>query len=505
MKRRTTVRKFTTMCCLFFYAYTLHKMTKNDELAHTLLFADTELDADTIQCILHQKRPCIADITDLYAQKTTAASYVLEDSIIKSISHHTESGIGCRIIAGEKIGFTTTALVDGKKALVDALETAYDITKYGSVHGNVTPVPHALYQYRYQPDNPITALETQQIIDFLHRLDQQARAHQYIKKVNAQIAMNYSAVAIVTPETIRYDIRPLVRFSLTVLAEKNGVRRTGNSGGGGRMPLMNYLDTQFYTQHIEDAVQQAHVGLEARAAPAGTMPVVLGSGWPGVLLHEAVGHGLEGDFNRKGTSVYSGKIGEQIASPLCTVIDDGTIDGRRGSLTIDDEGIATQKNLLIEDGVLVGYMQDRHNAHLMGVQPTGNGRRESYAHLPMPRMTNTYMENGTSTQEEMIASINEGLFAVNFSGGQVDITTGQFVFSASLAYKIEKGKISHPVHGATLIGKGKDVMTVISMVGNDLAFDSGVGTCGKNGQSVPVGVGQPSLKIDQIVVGGSEL
>jgi len=299
------------------------------------------------------------------------------------------------------------------------------------------------------------------------------------------------------------DVRPLVRCSIQVIVEQNGRREQASSGGGARSALDFLLQEDRALGYAREAVRQALVNLEAIDAPAGTMPVVLGPGWPGVLLHEAVGHGLEGDFNRKGTSAFSGRVGEQVASTLCTVVDDGTLAGRRGSLSIDDEGIQTQNTVLIENGILKGYMQDKMNARLMGVAPTGNGRRESYAHLPMPRMTNTYMLPGQSTPEEIIASVDKGLYAVNFGGGQVDITSGKFVFSASEAYLIENGKITAPVKGATLVGNGPEAMTRISMVGNDLELDWGVGTCGKEGQSVPVGVGQPTLKIDRLTVGGT--
>ena len=361
------------------------------------------------------------------------------------------------------------------------------------------------FKPRYQPLNPIDCLENEAKIAILHQAEKIARAEDpRVKEVFVSLSGVREAILVASMDGwVKGDIRPLVRLNVTVIAEDNGVREQGTSGGGGRFSYQRFIDQSLIEQYAKEAVRLAIVALGAVAAPAGIMPIVLGPGWPGVLLHEAVGHGLEGDFNRKQASVFAGKVGEKVASSLCTVVDDGTIDERRGSLTMDDEGTQTQRNVLIENGILKGYMQDRLNARLMGVAATGNGRRESYAHLPMPRMTNTFMLAGNTPQQEMIKSVKKGLFAVNFGGGQVDITSGKFVFSTSEAYLIENGKLTQPVKGATLIGSGPEVMQKISMVGDDLALDNGVGVCGKEGQSVPVGVGQPSMLIDELTVGGT--
>jgi TldD protein len=352
--------------------------------------------------------------------------------------------------------------------------------------------------------DPVASLPAEEKVRLLERIEQMARRRDpHIVQVMAGLGMEYDVVLVVGSDGRQAaDIRPLVRLSLTVIAERNGRRETGHAGGGARDGL-GYFTDQLLEQYVDKAVHEAMVNLEARAAPAGEMTVVLGSGWPGILLHEAVGHGLEGDFNRKGSSVLSGRVGERVASKGVTVVDDGTMQGRRGSLNVDDEGNPTQRNVLIEDGVLKGYLQDTLNARLMGVAPTGNGRRESFAHLPMPRMTNTYMLAGQDHPEDIVRSVKKGLYAVNFGGGQVDITSGKFVFSASEAYMIENGQITYPVKGATLIGNGPDALTRVSMIGNDLQLDSGVGTCGKEGQSVPVGVGMPTIRIDGLTVGGT--
>ncbi|SUC28492.1 protease TldD [Providencia rustigianii] len=381
------------------------------------------------------------------------------------------------------------------------------VTEQGS--GKSQILTNVDYKKLYSEADPLQSLPREQKIELLHRVDQVARAEDpRVIEVNASLTGVYEQVLVAaTDGTLASDIRPLVRLSVSVLVEHDGKRERGASGGGGRYGYEYFLEIHqgqvVAEQYAREAVRMALVNLSAIAAPAGMMPVVLGAGWPGVLLHEAVGHGLEGDFNRRGTSVFSGKVGEQVASSLCTVVDDGTIVGRRGSLAVDDEGVPGQYNILIENGILRNYIQDKHNARLMGVAPTGNARRESYAHLPMPRMTNTYMLAGQSTPEEIIASVEKGLYAPNFGGGQVDITSGKFVFSTSEAYLIENGKITSPVKGATLIGSGVEAMQQISMVGNDLALDKGVGVCGKEGQSVPVGVGQPTLKLDKMTVGGT--
>jgi TldD protein len=356
----------------------------------------------------------------------------------------------------------------------------------------------------YHGEDPIGSLDSTAKVQLLERLEQQARAKDpRVVQVMAGLASEYDVIMVARADgTLAADVRPLVRLSLSVIVEQNGRRESGSAGGGGRFGL-GHFDAACLTRYVEEAVGSALTNLEARPAPAGEMTVVLGSGWPGILLHEAIGHGLEGDFNRKGSSAFSGRIGQRVAAKGVTVLDDGTIADRRGSLNVDDEGHASQKNVLIEDGILVGYIQDSMNARLMGVAPTGNGRRESYAHVPMPRMTNTYMLAGDKHPEEIVASIKKGLYATNFGGGQVDITSGKFVFSASQAYWVENGKIQYPVKGGTLVGNGPDALTRVSMMGNDMALDPGVGTCGKEGQSVPVGVGQPTLRIDGLTVGGT--
>ena len=387
---------------------------------------------------------------------------------------------------------------------MEAAGAARAIARAGQ-HGAEPLVASAGTPALYAPINPLDSLSEAQKLDLMRRADAEARdADPRVQEVIVSLVAAHDTVLVMdNGGGIHGDVRPLVRMNVQVIVEQDGRREQGSAGGGARQALDFFLEDDRAITYAREAVRQALVNLEAVAAPAGMLPVVLGPGWPGVLLHEAVGHGLEGDFNRKGTSAFSGRIGEQVASPLCTVVDDGTLPGRRGSLNIDDEGTASGNTVLIEKGVLKGYMQDRMNARLMGVAPTGNGRRESYAHLPMPRMTNTYMLPGEHKPDEIIASVDHGVYAVNFGGGQVDITSGKFVFSANEAYLIEDGKVRHPLKGATLIGNGPEVMTRISMVGDDLALDTGVGTCGKEGQSVPVGVGQPTLKIDQLTVGGT--
>jgi TldD protein len=443
------------------------------------------------------------DAADIYLQYGRLESWVLEDGIIKEGSHSIEQGAGLRAISGEKTGFAYTDSLDLTR-LLDAAGAARAIAQAGQ-HGSRAVAGGGAPPQLYAPINPLESLGEEQKLDLMRRADAAARAADpRVKQVIVSLVAAHDTVLVMDNSgSISGDVRPLVRMNVQVIVEHDGRREQGSSGGGAREGLEFFLREERALGYAREAVRQALVNLEAAPAPAGMLPVVLGPGWPGVLLHEAVGHGLEGDFNRKGTSAFSGRIGERVASPLCTVVDDGTLPGRRGSLTIDDEGTPSGNNVLIENGILKGYMQDRMNARLMGVAPTGNGRRESYAHLPMPRMTNTYMLPGEHKPEEIIASVRHGLYAVNFGGGQVDITSGKFVFSANEAYLIEDGRITRPVKGATLIGNGPEVMTRISMVGDDLALDSGVGTCGKEGQSVPVGVGQPTLKIDQLTVGGT--
>lgn len=443
------------------------------------------------------------DYADLYFQQSRQESWVLEDGIIKDGGYHLEQGVGVRACSGEKTGFAySDDLV--LPALQKAAKAAQAISHQGSEQ------QCAVWQKRTSPilyshHDPILALSVEDKLALLREADAAARAADpRVKQVNVSLAGGIDTVLVAASDgTYATDIRPLVRMNVSVIVESNGRRERGNSGGGRRMDYRYFQDNNLAVTYAREAVRLALVNLEAVAAPAGTMPVVLGNGWPGVLLHEAVGHGLEGDFNRRGTSTFSGRMGEQVASPLCTVVDDGTLEHRRGSLNVDDEGEQAQFTTLIEKGKLTGYMQDKHNARLMGTKSTGNGRRESYAHLPMPRMTNTYMLPGEHKAEEIIASVDKGIYAVNFGGGQVDITSGKFVFSTSEAYLIENGKITQPVKGATLIGNGPEVMQRISMVADDLELDSGVGNCGKEGQSVPVGVGQPTLKVDALTVGGT--
>jgi TldD protein len=443
------------------------------------------------------------DAADIYFQYGRLESWVLEDGIIKEGNHSIEQGAGLRAISGDKTGFAYTDSLELSR-LLDAAGAARAIARAGQ-HASHAARPHASTPALYAPLNPLDSLSESEKIELMRRAVAVARAADpRVQQVIVSLVAAHD-VDLVMDNTgqISGDVRPLVRMNVQVIVEQGGHREQGSAGGGARQALDFFLESDRALGYAREAVRQALVNLEAVAAPAGMLPVVLGPGWPGVLLHEAVGHGLEGDFNRKGTSAFAGRVGEQVASPLCTVVDDGTLPDRRGSLTIDDEGTPSGNNVLIENGVLKGYMQDKMNARLMGVAPTGNGRRESYAHLPMPRMTNTYMLAGKHKPGEIISSVKRGLYAVNFGGGQVDITSGKFVFSANEAYLIEKGKVTHPVKGATLIGSGPEAMNRISMVGHDLALDTGVGTCGKEGQSVPVGVGQPTLKIDQLTVGGT--
>lgn len=442
------------------------------------------------------------DHADIYLQSSHHESWLLEDGLVKHGSFHIDSGVGLRAISGEKTGFAFSDELQ-LSALENAAKAARSIAKLGGhkrmSHGSM-PASRALYP----AINPLDTLTETDKITLLHAADVEARKQDpRVKQVNISLAATYEVVLMIGSDgTYAADVRPLVRFNVSVIAESGDRREQGFAGGGGRFAY-TFLKEGKALEYAREAVRQALVNLEAINAPAGVLPVVLGPGWPGVLLHEAVGHGLEGDFNRRKTSVFSGRIGDRVAAPGCTVVDDGTLPGRRGSLNIDDEGTPSQLTVLIEDGILKNYLQDKHNARLMGMKPTGNGRRESFAHLPLPRMTNTYMLAGNLPPEEIIASVQKGLYAVNFAGGQVDITSGKFVFTTSEAYMIENGRITHPVKGATLIGNGPDVLTKVSMIGNDLKLDEGVGVCGKEGQSVPVGVGQPTLRIDAMTIGGT--
>ncbi|HLV17721.1 MAG TPA: metalloprotease TldD [Pseudomonas sp.] len=448
------------------------------------------------------------DAADLFFQALVSESWVLEDGIVKEGSFHLDQGVGVRAQSGEKTGFAYSNAIN-EQALSAACRAARSIARAGQ-QGRVQAFAAPEVRHLYAHENPLDVLERTAKVELLKRIDRATRAlDPRIQQVTVSLAGVWDQVLVAASDgSLSADIRPLVRFNVSVIVEQNGRRERGSHGGGGRTDYRYFLEQLGEHEdramgYAREALRQALVNLEAIPAPAGTLPVVLGPGWSGVLLHEAVGHGLEGDFNRKGSSAYSGRIGEKVASPLCTIVDDGTLEGRRGSLSVDDEGTPTRCTTLIENGVLKGYMQDKLNARLMGTASTGNGRRESYAHLTLPRMTNTYMLAGQSEPEEIIRSVKRGLFCASLGGGQVDITSGKFVFSTSEAYLIEDGRITAPVKGATLIGNGPEVMTRVSMVGNDLALDSGVGTCGKEGQSVPVGVGQPTLRIDAITVGGT--
>lgn len=473
---------------------------------HSSGLLNSDLGLDELARQLHTFHGCGLDDGDIFLQRTCAESWALSESKVKDTSYHQVAGLGVRAMVGEKTGF---AYADGlnSEQLQMACQAARAIARHGQ-HTQIHLTPqHIQVPSRYQALNPLEQWSADEKVQCLQMADAYARQLDVgVVDVSASLSASYEEIVVMRLDgQFATDIRPLVRFGIQVVIERNGRRESGSSGGGGRDGYNQFCDQDTIRRHVEDAVHQAQLNFEAIAAPAGQMPVVLGSGWPGILLHEAVGHGLEGDFNRKGTSVFSGKIGERVCSPLCTVIDDGTLYAGRGSLSVDDEGTPSAHNILIENGILRGYLQDRLNARLMGTAPTGNGRRESYAHLPMPRMTNTYLAAGQHHKDEMIKSVKRGLYAEQFGGGQVDITNGQFVFAATQAYLIEDGKITAPVKGATLIGNGLAAMQAISMVGDDLAFDRGVGTCGKQGQSVPVGVGQPSVKIDQITVGGTAL
>ena len=473
------------------------------EVAKQHLLAPTGLqDADLDRALNALMRNGV-DHADLYFQVTRHESWSLEDGIVKEGSYSLEQGVGVRAMSGEKTGFAySDELV--LPALMQASKAAGAIARSGE-HGKVqVSVPRTGHQL-YLPVNPIATLSDADKVQLLQDLDQATRKiDPRVQQVMASLAGLHEVVLVCSSDgVLAADVRPLVRLNISVIVEQNGKREQGYAGGGGRYGYEYFLEGDRPMEYAREAVRQALVNLDAVAAPAGEMVVVLGPGWPGVLLHEAIGHGLEGDFNRKGTSAFAGRIGEKVASELCTVVDNGRIDGRRGSLNVDDEGVPTRETTLIENGRLCGYLQDRLNARLMGTDSTGNGRRQSFAHQPLPRMTNTYMLPGQSTHDEIIASVDKGIFAKNIGGGQVDITSGKFVFSASETYLIEKGKLGAPVKGATLIGDGPSVLHKVSMVGDNLELDTGVGVCGKEGQSVPVGVGQPTLRIDGLTVGGT--
>ena len=472
------------------------------ETASSCLLAPYNLDTQQLAAVFGQIMTHQVDYADLYFQYTRAEGWSLEEGQVKSGSFNIDQGVGVRAVSGEKTAFAYSDDIS-VPALTQAAQATRAIARLGGNH-TAQVVKRADGHNLYLPHDPLTSLKDEQKVALLERLEGYARAlDTRVTQVMANLGGEYEVILVARSDgKFAADVRPLVRLSLQVIAEENGRREQGSSGGGGRFDYAYFTDEVLH-DYAKQAVHQALINLDAKPAPAGSMTVVLGPGWPGILLHEAIGHGLEGDFNRKGSSAFSGRVGERVAAPGVTVVDDGTIVRRRGSLNIDDEGNATQRTVLIEDGILKGYMQDTLNARLMGVSLTGNARRESYAHIPMPRMTNTYMLNGDKDPQEIIASVKHGLYAVNFGGGQVDITSGKFVFSAAEAYMIEDGKVTYPVKGATLIGNGPDVLTRVSMIGNDMSLDSGVGTCGKEGQSVPVGVGQPTLRIDGLTVGGT--
>lgn len=475
-----------------------------DQVKNEILYC-SGLQTQDIDTVINTLLNTPVDIADIYFQSSHFESWSLEGGIIKEGSHSIERGAGVRVVSGEKTGFAYTDRLE-LPLLMEAARNVKAIVVQGqNAHSKINGRQD--FSQLYLPVNPLKSLADQEKIELLQRLDRTTRQlDNRIEEVMINLIAAFDNILVAKQDgSWCADVRPLVRMNITVIMTENGRREQGSMGGGARHDYRYFLENDKGLEYAKEAVRQAQVNLQAEEAPAGNMTVILGPGWPGILLHEAIGHGLEGDFNRKGTSAFSGRIGERVASDLCTVVDDGTLPGRRGSLTIDDEGTPTENTILIENGILRGYMQDKLNAGLMAAKLTGNGRRESYAHLPMPRMTNTYMLPGSSDPEEMIRSVKHGLFARNFGGGQVDITSGKFVFSANEAYLIENGKITRPVKGATLIGNGPDVLTKVSMVGNDMQLDSGVGTCGKDGQSVPVGVGQPTLKIDGLTVGGTNV
>lgn len=476
-----------------------------DERLHPMTQTDLPVAQETLSQMMDSMVPAGADDADLYLEQGTSESLALEEGRVKHVSATAHQGIGARVIKGEVSGHAYTDRLESP-ALMDCARAARAIAESGNRDHSVSIHSDQPQHQLYQSANPALTVSMPERKALLEKLDRLARSiDPRVKQVFANVSASFSSIHLIRMDGSHlHDARPLVRLNISVVVEQNNKRETGSAGGGGRFDLTHLLQGDEAVRLTHEAVRLALLNLDAIAAPAGPMPVVLGPGWPGVLLHEAIGHGLEGDFNRKGSSAFSGRMGERVAAPGVTVVDDGSILERRGSLNMDDEGTPTRCTTLIEDGILTGYMQDRQNARLMGVEPTGNGRRESYAHPVLPRMTNTFMLAGNDDPKEIIKSLDRGLYAVNFGGGQVDITSGKFVFTTSEAYLVENGEIKAPVKGATLIGNGPDVMTRVSMIGNDLKLDPGVGTCGKAGQSVPVGVGQPTLRIDEMVVGGTE-
>ena len=473
------------------------------EITDKIFFEDKDFNLNKVQSIVARSLEG-SDDGELYLESTKSESFSFDDGRMRSVSYDSTQGFGLRAIADEAKGFAHSGELS-EESLNRASETVRSVSKNYS--GTMAEAPsHGTNKPLYTSINPLEETSFQIKTNLLEEIDSYARSlDPRVVQVSASLSASYQAIQILRANGERSaDIRPLVRLNVAIVVEQNGRRETGSSGCGGRGKYEEWINKEKWQSQVKEALRIGSINLESVPTPAGEMPVILGPGWPGVMLHEAVGHGLEGDFNRKGTSIFSGKIGEKVTAEGVTVIDDGTIENKRGSITIDDEGTKSSKNVLIENGILKNYMQDRQNARLMNMEPTGNGRRQSYSHYPMPRMTNTYMDNGTVDPQEIISSLKKGIYAVNFSGGQVDITNGKFVFSASEAYLVENGKIKQPVKGATLIGNGPDAMSKISLIGNDLALDDGIGTCGKDGQGVPVGVGQPTLLMGGITIGGTE-
>ena len=473
------------------------------EITDKIFFEDKDFNLNKVQSIVSKSLEG-SDDGELYLESTKSESFSFDDGRMRSVSYDSTQGFGLRAIADEAKGFAHSGELT-EESLNRASETVKTVSKNYS--GTMAEAPsHGINKPLYTSINPLEETSFQIKTNLLEEIDSYARSlDPRVVQVSASLSASYQAIQILRANGERSaDIRPLVRLNVAIVVEQNGRRETGSSGCGGRGKYEEWINKEKWQSQVKEALRIGSINLESVPTPAGEMPVILGPGWPGVMLHEAVGHGLEGDFNRKGTSIFSGKIGEKVTADGVTVIDDGTIENKRGSITIDDEGTKSSKNVLIENGILKNYMQDRQNARLMKMEPTGNGRRQSYSHYPMPRMTNTYMDNGTIDPQEIISSLKKGIYAVNFSGGQVDITNGKFVFSASEAYLVENGKIKQPVKGATLIGNGPDAMSKISLIGNDLALDDGIGTCGKDGQGVPVGVGQPTLLMGGITIGGTE-
>ena len=473
------------------------------EITDKIFFEDKDFNLNKVQSIVSKSLEG-SDDGELYLESTKSESFSFDDGRMRSVSYDSTQGFGLRAIADEAKGFAHSGELT-EESLNRASETVKSVSKNYS--GTMAEAPsHGINKPLYTSINPLEETSFQIKTNLLEEIDSYARSlDPRVVQVSASLSASYQAIQILRANGERSaDIRPLVRLNVAIVVEQNGRRETGSSGCGGRGKYEEWINKEKWQSQVKEALRIGSINLESMPTPAGEMPVILGPGWPGVMLHEAVGHGLEGDFNRKGTSIFSGKIGEKVTADGVTVIDDGTIENKRGSITIDDEGTKSSKNVLIENGILKNYMQDRQNARLMKMEPTGNGRRQSYSHYPMPRMTNTYMDNGTIDPQEIISSLKKGIYAVNFSGGQVDITNGKFVFSASEAYLVENGKIKQPVKGATLIGNGPDAMSKISLIGNDLALDDGIGTCGKDGQGVPVGVGQPTLLMGGITIGGTE-